>query len=534
VAEGVSALGLFVTALQQGASAPRTVLLPALIRFGLAEKPVTTERTMIKSPISQADVELNKQKVQALYSGWKQQPEVTSSRDQLREAVKELKLNAEVAGDAAVVKSSEASLRAIDASLDPMKMGVTDALAVIAPTKPAEAPTLQVMQLIDAPSAKVDQELLDIFLEEADEVVTTIRENLALIRQSSHDKNPLTTIRRGYHTLKGSGRMVGLTDLGEVAWSCEQVLNKWLKNDKNISTGLISLISESSDSFADWVGTLHTTGTAAIDGTRINMLCELLKNDKDPASEIAFVPSPILAPTVTALEEPSSTIVELDVTPVEAAVELPIIIDFVAEMITTPDLSQEPTQQDSPTAMVADAPSGMTTSPDIFDELPALAESLTDSSMTPQSITSAGIESFNAADDDEIMIGHVRLSQPLFEIYLGESDAHVKTLDAEMALIEANRFARVSHEFMRAAHTLASSSGTTGFNSIADVASSLEKWLTVAIEFAPEFDAQRLVETRQAVDALANMVLSLHAQEYPSDRADVAIELNKLRENLKT
>ena len=38
----------------------------------------------------------------------------------------------------------------------------------------------------------------------------------------------LRTIRRGFHTLKGSGRMVGLTRLGEVAWAVEQVMNKAL------------------------------------------------------------------------------------------------------------------------------------------------------------------------------------------------------------------------------------------------------------------------------------------------------------------
>ena len=39
-------------------------------------------------------------------------------------------------------------------------------------------------------------------------------------------------IRRGFHTLKGSGRMVGLNELGEVAWEVEQVMNRWLEDQR--------------------------------------------------------------------------------------------------------------------------------------------------------------------------------------------------------------------------------------------------------------------------------------------------------------
>ncbi len=59
----------------------------------------------------------------------------------------------------------------------------------------------------------------------------------------------------------------------------------------------------------------------------------------------------------------------------------------------------------------------------------------------------------------------------------------------------------VGDEFMRAAHTLASSSLTTGFETRGRARPALEKWLTEAIEVPPEFNAQRLDVTRRAVDA---------------------------------
>ena len=163
VAEGVSALGLYITALQQGTANPRNVLLPALIRFGLAERPADPEKTTVKSPVSESDVDVAKQKVQERYEEWKLQPEQTASRDQLREAVEELKVEARLIADSKSVKQSDEALKAIEASFDPTRTGITEALSEIAPEKPTEAPAAQMVQLIDAPAAEVDQELLEIF-----------------------------------------------------------------------------------------------------------------------------------------------------------------------------------------------------------------------------------------------------------------------------------------------------------------------------------------------------------------------------------
>jgi len=73
-------------------------------------------------------------------------------------------------------------------------------------------------------------------------------------------------VRRGFHTLKGSGRMVGLTDLGEVAWQCEQVMNKWLKEEKPATPDLLDFIALAERSFSEWIDRLKTGAETAIDG----------------------------------------------------------------------------------------------------------------------------------------------------------------------------------------------------------------------------------------------------------------------------
>ncbi|HLX23181.1 MAG TPA: Hpt domain-containing protein, partial [Usitatibacter sp.] len=270
VADGLSALGLYITALQQGTANPREVLMPALLRFGLVEaEPVGVESVIRRTgTVSPLDIEVQKQKVQALYKDWSGAPEA-GTRERLEKAVDELKRDAAVVADSAVAKQSEAALQAIQDAASPQQTGVFQAIQSLAPEKAPETPTAQVVQLVDAPGAEIDKELLDIFLEEAVEVVDTIATNLAACREVPHDRESLTTIRRGFHTLKGSGRMVGLMELGEVAWQCEQVMNKWLKDEKPATPGLLDFIDLAQQSFSHWVGELKQGPGASIDATEI-------------------------------------------------------------------------------------------------------------------------------------------------------------------------------------------------------------------------------------------------------------------------
>ncbi len=74
--------------------------------------------------------------------------------------------------------------------------------------------------------ADLDDEIAEIFIEEAQEVLDTIHEFYPKWRANHDDKSSLTEFRRGFHTLKGSGRMAKALELGELAWSVENMLNR--------------------------------------------------------------------------------------------------------------------------------------------------------------------------------------------------------------------------------------------------------------------------------------------------------------------
>jgi chemosensory pili system protein ChpA (sensor histidine kinase/response regulator) len=73
-----------------------------------------------------------------------------------------------------------------------------------------------------------DDEIAEIFLEEAGEVLDQVDHWLPEWQQSLGSEEALTELRRAFHTLKGSGRMVGANVVGELAWSVENMLNRVL------------------------------------------------------------------------------------------------------------------------------------------------------------------------------------------------------------------------------------------------------------------------------------------------------------------
>jgi len=78
----------------------------------------------------------------------------------------------------------------------------------------------------------LDKELLEVFLEEYESVASMLNLHIPRWIQHQEDQGLMTNIRRGFHTLKGSGRMVGADELGDFSWHIEDLLNNLL--DSNI------------------------------------------------------------------------------------------------------------------------------------------------------------------------------------------------------------------------------------------------------------------------------------------------------------
>ncbi|WP_066800841.1 Hpt domain-containing protein [Moraxella oblonga] len=99
---------------------------------------------------------------------------------------------------------------------------------------------------------EVDEDIKEIFIEEADEVLQDIRPKFNQWRLDGNAQL-LTDVRRGFHTLKGSGRMVGATTLGELAWAVENMFNRIIDKTIVVNDGIKALVFDVLDNFGSLV-----------------------------------------------------------------------------------------------------------------------------------------------------------------------------------------------------------------------------------------------------------------------------------------
>jgi chemosensory pili system protein ChpA (sensor histidine kinase/response regulator) len=141
----------------------------------------------------------------------------------------------------------------------PSPLPIAPPPAVVTPAKPSRQPTAQGPAVV--PMGEVDPEILEIFLEEAQEEMQSLRDNFPRWRSNPADSEALATVRRSFHTLKGSGRMVGARLIGEFAWSFENMLNRVIDQTIEPAEGMFSLLERGISALPELVEQLEV-GTA--------------------------------------------------------------------------------------------------------------------------------------------------------------------------------------------------------------------------------------------------------------------------------
>ena len=157
-----------------------------------------------------------------------------------------------------------------DKSEQSLEVKIEDELVELGTRTADEAiEVVPVVETLEVLKPGSDPEILEIYLEEAEEE----SENIARLQQDwlfhPEDQNALKNIRRAFHTIKGSGRLVGAVKIGEFAWDYEQLLNSVI--DKTIAPN---------DAIIDAVG---KAAVASLE------LVEELKNGQPVRSDIAYL-----------------------------------------------------------------------------------------------------------------------------------------------------------------------------------------------------------------------------------------------------
>jgi chemosensory pili system protein ChpA (sensor histidine kinase/response regulator) len=166
--------------------------------------------------------------------------------DELARDMERLSLQARAEDDTGLAQAAQQAQRLLEDPAQAPAQALQSLNELLEARAPAPAPLPQASEDV------LDEDMLSIFLEEAEEVFATARAALAALEAQPQDVAELTTVRRAFHTLKGSSRMVGLNAFGEGAWACEQLYNDRLSAQTGADPALLAFSAEALDYLADW------------------------------------------------------------------------------------------------------------------------------------------------------------------------------------------------------------------------------------------------------------------------------------------
>jgi chemosensory pili system protein ChpA (sensor histidine kinase/response regulator) len=104
----------------------------------------------------------------------------------------------------------------------------------------------------------VDPQFVELFIEEAKEEIASIQKSFPQWDQNPMDLESLSLMRRSFHTLKGSGRMVGARSIAEFGWAVENLLNRIIDKTLSRTPGMMTLLRNSVAALPQLVEQLET------------------------------------------------------------------------------------------------------------------------------------------------------------------------------------------------------------------------------------------------------------------------------------
>ena len=470
--------------------------------------------------------------------------------------------------DEELVEELGHNLEALHSVLDVTSRGVFDSDEVAGDDFAVTDKPLQVVPVQEEAEVLVlgsDPEILEIYLEEAEEEAI----NISRLQQDwllhPEDANALNNIRRAFHTIKGSGRLVGAMRIGEFAWDYEQLLNRII--DKTIlpSDEVIDAVGLAAVGLSELVVELKGGDSPKVDIPYLRGLARALAEFKprqvfieragrqetetespydritdSPAgsSEIDDADQEPISTADSYLQEPSATESssiepsELEQIEIEA-------VDLDAPVIgVTPDIavnqddpgSAAKSQHDMPDAHVSKQLQGKSELEPFTGEKPPVP--LVESTKVRLPGEEVGKRVPRVQESSEVT--GLSFAPELLTIYQQEVEQHLNTVNSALDYSEKLNLLIPSEDFYRALHTIHGASRTADISSIGELASLLEKPLKSALAQSMALDHEVIALYRTGCKALQSMTTELvETRRLPKISKDLKMRLQTLAEELE-
>ena len=250
-----------------------------------------------------------------------------TSREKLTLKLDALITHAALAGQSALAKTAHDALVAVAE-----KNSVATASAMTSLVSSLTVPTEEPPESNGAVDFEED-DLRDIFLEEAREVAGNGQEALRGLAVEPSDIECFATLRRAFHTLKGSSRMVGLNEFGDAAWSMEQMLNSLLADQKPATETVRTLANDALSSFSKWIEDIAAGQDVGWSAVPFSFSADAMR------LEGRFVPLQLSAPFIalqiqTQVDE--SEVTDVSVSAANAITESAMLVELAELPISVP------------------------------------------------------------------------------------------------------------------------------------------------------------------------------------------------------
>lgn len=416
--------------------------------------------------------------------------------DIIEEAEEEIIYEAPV--EASVVESSE-----VEAAVAPaVKEPVVAEKPVAPPASKAPAPAVG-----EDDDDYIDEEIIEIFVEEAGEVTETIAEFFPLWAKNFEDSESLTEFRRAFHTLKGSGRMVGAHDIGELAWSIENMLNRVIDHTIEPDENHVLIIEKVRELFPNMIKafSVHQPNPYPDLTIQYRGIAESLAKGVVPP-ELAQIansgaPVPVAHTPAPVADIPVAEVDDADVDDVVDAEDVVEAEEIQLEPFGASNDEYEVVEDETPAEVSAEE------SARDQEEISAAF------ALHVNNITAKAIAPVSSNDDDNGDDADMQL----WEIFSAEALTHLQTLQEFIAHMEAESpcYEPPSDGIQRALHTLKGSAHMAEITPIAELAAPLEK-------FVKELRSYHININEDILQLLRDAVTYTHAVIRQIEQAQVA------------
>jgi chemosensory pili system protein ChpA (sensor histidine kinase/response regulator) len=376
---------------------------------------------------------------------------------------------------------------------------------ILAPPKAPEAPPPTAP--LPASDAAATSELCEIFVEEAGEVLESIVEQLDALHENRDDQATMTTVRRAFHTLKGSSRMVGFKSIGEGAWGVEQCFNLWLAQERAATDDLLDLAAAAQRVIRRWVDVIAAQPDAVLDPGALVRAAQRVREGGVFEYE-GELPGAALPKSEGSTPQAAGDALPEPVVP-NIEVPLTISLDDVERSSGEEDAIEGTVtaRADAPGNAPADAP------------LPDLAVLEPDEPVVAAAVDEVD-ESVEAGDEIK-RIGSLEISRGLYSIFLSEADECIRVLANEIAEWRYEPSRPVTSSLVRRAHSLCGISRTVGLAPVVAVVDPIEDLMRALSALGASrhiaLTASQFDTLERAVERVRGMLHQFAAGLYPDE-----------------